>query len=94
MWIRPLYKGILPNHYDNSPITADSYEDAKFVFMSGIKTFYNRRYGAHGYVPTEPIHADPSPDATTVAHISLSNKRLYTFADKLVFLSVYDLIYL
>ena len=53
--------------------------------MSGPKTFYSGKFGARGFMLTEPVQADPSPDATTLCRVSMSNRRYYTFADKLDF---------
>ena len=85
MWIHRLYNGIIPNDYVHSDIRADEYEDGELVYMSGPKTFYTSKFGARGFILTEPVQADPSPDATTYCRVSMSNRKYYTFADKLDF---------
>ena len=85
MWIRRLNNGIVPNDYVASDIRADQYEDSELVYMSGPKTFYSGNFGARGFMLTEPVQADPSPDSATLCRVSMSNRRYYTFADKLYF---------
>ena len=81
MWIRNLHTGILPNNYDGSDVRADEYEDSKLVYLSGPKTFYNSHYCATGYIPAQPIRADPSPDSTIMTRVSISARKWHTFAD-------------
>ena len=85
MWIHRLYNGIIPSDYVDSDIRADEYEDGELVYMSGPKTFYTSKFGARGFILTEPVQADPSSDAITDCRVSMSNRKYYTFADKLDF---------
>ena len=65
LWIRRLYNGIIPNDYVDSDNRVDEYEDGELVYMLGPKTFSTSKFGARGFMLTETVQADPSPDATT-----------------------------
>ena len=85
--IRRLNNGIVLNYCTATDVRADECEDAELVYMSGVKTFYTSKFGARGFMLTEPVQANPSHDATSSCRNSMSNRSFYTFAYRLKFYS-------
>ena len=85
LWIRRIFDDVVPNNYPGTDIRADEYEDSEMVYLSCVKTFYTSKFGGTAFVLSEPIAANPTPDATKTLRTSFSNRRWYIFGDELDF---------